>query len=147
VSIFNLNFNNYQERRKSIKKLIFWSVIIAAFLALVMAPTYSQAQVDLCESGIGAGCASFTDSYQEAGSEGIFNLILDVVYFLIYIGVAISALFAVIGGVKMITSAGNEETYKNGLNTFKNAIIGMVISIVSLTVVSFISQFLINFNV
>lgn len=147
MSLFNLNFKNYQERKKSIRKLIFWSVIIAAVLALVLSPTFTQAQVDLCEQGIGGGCASFTSSYTEAGSAGIFKFILDIAYFLIYISVAVSVLFGVIGGVKMITSNGNEDTYKNGLNTFKNAIIGMVLAIISLTVVNLVSGFLINFQV
>ncbi len=147
MSLFDLNFKTYHDRKKSIRKLIFWSVIIAAFLAMVLAPTVTWAQIDLCQEGIGAGCAGFTDDYQEAGSGGIFNFILDIVYFLIYLSVAVSVLFGVIGGVKMITSAGVEDKYKDGLNTFKNAVIGMVVSILSLTVVTVVSQLLINFNV
>jgi hypothetical protein len=146
VSLFNLNFKNYHERKRSIRKLIFWSIVIAAFLALILAPTLTKAQVDLCESGIGAGCASFVDDYNQPGSTGFFNLLLDIAYFLIYIGVGVSVLFGVVGGTKMIVSNGDKDTYEKGLNTFKNAIIGMVVSIISLTVVSFVSQFLINFN-
>lgn len=136
-----MDLSNYKERQKFIKKLIFWSVLIGGAIALFFIPTgvngIAQAPVNLCETGIG-GCVEGTESIG-SGREGISDAILSVVYFLIYLSVAISVLILVVGGLKAITSNGNEDQYKNAMSTVKNAVIGLVISIVSLTVVTLIA--------
>jgi hypothetical protein len=148
-----MRFDTYEERRKSIKKIIFWSVLVGGLLALFFMPTIvgTQAQtstepINLCDSDFGGTCLEGIEN-TETGPTGIFNFILNVVYVLIYLSAAVAVFFAVLGGVKMITSGGAEGTYKEGLETFKNAIIGLIVAIVSLTVVNLIVGIIPGLNI
>jgi hypothetical protein len=144
-----MRFDTYEERSKSIKKIIFWSVLVGGLLALFFMPTFTQAQgtpTPLCDSDFGATCLSGIDE-TDAGPSGIFDVILGIVYVLIYLSAAVAVLFMVIGGYKMISSNGNDTTYKSGLDTLKNAVLGLIAAIISLTIVNLIVQVLPGLNI
>lgn len=69
------------------------------------------------------------------------SLITTVINWLLGIAFGIAVLFLIIGGFWYITSAGNEETAEKGKNTAINAIIGIVIIILSYVIVNVISNF------
>jgi hypothetical protein len=143
-----MNFDSYNSRTKLIKKIIFWSAIIGGFLALIFAPSgvSSFAQpINVCEA-VGGGCVDGLDEV-ETGREAIVDTILIIVRWLIYVSVGLSVLFIVIGAYFMIVSNGNEERYKNGLNTARNAVLGLILSILSLTIVNLVSGLVSGFNV
>jgi len=142
-----MNFQSYQQRAKLIKRIIFWSVIFGGLLALLLSrtsvETFAQ-PVNVCDQ-LG-GCVRGTENVR-SGQEGITAVVRDVVFFFIYIAAAISVAFIVWGGYLMITSAGQSEQYENGLKAFRNAVIGLILAIVSLTIVSLVSGILTGLTV
>lgn len=62
-------------------------------------------------------------------------------YLLIFVG-SLSVLFIIIGGLKMVSSAGNEKAITSGKQTVQWAIIGLVVSLMAFTVVSIVQGFL-----
>jgi len=72
----------------------------------------------------------------------------DLATFLINTALAVSSLIAIAfliwGGLRYITSAGNEETAEGAKKTILNAIIGLVIIILSYTIVLVVSNALHN---
>jgi amino acid transporter len=70
----------------------------------------------------------------------INQLITTVINWLLGIAFGIAVLFLVIGGFWYITSAGNEETAEKGRNTAINALIGIVIIILSYVAVQVVSR-------
>ena len=99
---------------------------------LVFAPLVSFAQLPNnigCQPG--QNCS--------AGSD-INSFIRTVINWLLGIAFGIAVLFLIIGGFWYITSAGNEETAEKGKNTAINAIIGIVIIVLSYVIVNVVSR-------
>lgn len=82
-----------------------------------------------CNGGGGAAC-----------SETIGDLILGIIHLLLLVSGSLAVLFLIIGGYFYITSAGNEEQSIKGRKTITNAIIGLVIIILSYTIVNVIQN-------
>ena len=72
--------------------------------------------------------------------QNINELIAYVINILLGVAFGIAVLFLIIGGFWYITSAGNEETAEKGKNTAVNAIIGIVIIILSYVIVNVVSR-------
>jgi hypothetical protein len=72
------------------------------------------------------------------------GLILQAINILLTLAAAVAVLFLVIGGFQYITSAGNEETAKKGRATVVNALIGLVIIILSFAIVSIVNNTISN---
>jgi amino acid transporter len=70
----------------------------------------------------------------------INQLIMTVIRWLLGIAFGVAVLFLIIGGFWYIASAGNEETAEKGKNTAVNAIIGIVIIILSYVIVNVVSR-------
>lgn len=68
------------------------------------------------------------------------ELISTVINWLLGIAFAIAVLFLIIGGFQYITSAGNEEAAEKGKGTAVNALIGIVIIILSYVIVNVVSR-------
>ena len=110
-------------------------VILA--VALTMAPlAVSALQLPNCSSLNGVNCVS--------GNQTLTGLILYVINIMLGIAGVLSVLFLIIGGFWYITSAGNEETAEKGKGTAVNAIIGLVIVILSYVIVNVISGLVSN---
>lgn len=69
----------------------------------------------------------------------INSFISTVINWLLGIAFGIAVLFLIIGGFWYITSAGNEETAEKGKGTAINAIIGIVIIILSWVIVNVVA--------
>ena len=63
--------------------------------------------------------------------------ILDI---LLYVAGMVAVVFVIYGGVKYILSQGNPENTKKAWGTILNSLIGLVIAILSTTIVNFIGQ-------
>ena len=106
--------------------------------------------INVC--GVISTCPAWIESYKSQSntpdslSKSIVKFILTFVYFAIYVASAVAVLFIVVAGYRYITSQGDEKNTKPALETLKNAVIGFVLAILSLTIVSFIGSFLTNFN-
>jgi hypothetical protein len=112
-------------------------LLIVLTLVLVAAPFVAGAQYRDPNPG-GTGLPSDTKL-----SEFILNIIN------IALGVAglVAVLFLIIGGFRYITAAGNEEAGEQAKKIILNAIIGIVVIILSFVIVRVIGQALINKNV
>lgn len=70
---------------------------------------------------------------------GTFSeLALGVIQLLLFVSGSLAVLFLIIGGYFYITSGGNEEQAARGRKTITNAIIGLIIIILSYTIVNVI---------
>jgi len=122
---------------KQIVKKTNWLKIAELVLVtvLVFAPLFAGAQLktsnnDLCV-GTGLNC--------NAGND-VNSLIKTVINWLLGIAFGVAVLFLIIGGFWYITSAGNEETAEKGKNTAINAIIGIVMIILSYVIVNVVAN-------
>jgi Type IV secretion system pilin len=69
----------------------------------------------------------------------VSNFILSFARFFIFIAAAVAVLFIVWGGYNYISAGGDDKRALTGKNILVNALIGLAICILSLTIVSFIS--------
>ena len=118
---------------QSIKKTIKYLVPAALFVLPLVVSAGLLSSTD-CNSGLGQAC-NITDPKV---------LIKTVINILLSITGLVAVLFLIIGGVRYITSAGNEEQAEAGKKTMQNAIIGIIIVVLSFVIVSVISSALTN---
>ncbi len=76
----------------------------------------------------------------------ITEFIMNIINIALTVAGLIAVLFLIIGGFRYITSAGNEETAESAKKIIINAIIGIVIIILSFVIVRVISEALVNNN-
>lgn len=72
------------------------------------------------------------------GGLSVAEIITAVINFILQFAAALAVLMIVLGGIRYITSAGNEDALKQGRNIVLYAIIGLVIIILSFVIVNFI---------
>jgi hypothetical protein len=92
-----------------------------------------------------ARCQTFKDQFKVSSGVNIVSdlpqycsatqLILAVINFALGLSGVVTILFLVVGGFWYITSAGNEEQTEKGKKTIINAIIGLIVIILSYTIV------------
>jgi len=128
---------------KQIIKKINYLKVAEVLLAVTMlfAPLFVTAQLNShfnCDSSTGLNCTAGTS---------VNTLIRTVINWLLGISFAVAVLFLIIGGFWYITSAGNEETAEKGKGTAINAIIGIVIIILSYVIINVVSNLVTNTNV
>lgn len=70
------------------------------------------------------------------GARDIPELIAAIIRILLMIGGAIAVLFVIIGGYQYLTSGGNEEAAEKGRKTVTNALIGVVVVVLSWVIVN-----------
>ena len=118
------------------KKINLLKVVeVSAVIALTLAPlAVSALQLPSCTGLNGVNCSSASGS--------LTDLIIYIINIMLAIAGVIAVLFLIIGGFWYITSAGNEETAEKGKGTVINAIIGIVIVIMSYVIVSVLSRFI-----
>jgi len=76
--------------------------------------------------------------------QGVGGLIYFVVNLMLYLAGAVAVIFVIIGGYYYLTAGGNEEQAEKGKKTLINAIIGIVIIILSYVIVNVISNLVTN---
>ncbi len=105
---------------------------IGAIATGLLAPVY----VALAQLPVGLGD---TPGLRK-GETSVNQLLTTVINWMLGIAFGIAVLFLIIGGFWYITSAGNEETAEKGKNTAINAIIGIVIIVLSFVIVQVVSK-------
>ena len=166
-----MDLNSYKDRSKFIKKLIFWSILIGGILTLIFSytqagsleinnnfllsnisvsaqttPSNNQAAApkDVCE--VIGSCLSGVKN-QKGGSDGIATFIVGLAQTLVFISIAIAVAAIVWGSVMMITSNGEEDKYKKGLTTLQYAITGVVLGIVSFSIIYLVTIVVPNLSI
>lgn len=93
---------------------------------------------------LGAGNYVPTDSFMPSATTLQNLTLMDLVQmFVVYafiIAAALSAIFIFIGGISFILSGGNDEKIKQAVNTIRYSIIGLIVTILSFTVVTIVGR-------
>lgn len=106
-------------------------ITIIAMLAMVVAPLAVSAQyVDPDDSKAG-GVAKDTN---------LKDLLVRVINVLLGIAGLVAVIFLIVGGFRYITAGGNEEAAESGKKAIVNAIIGIVIIILSFVIVRVVAN-------
>lgn len=116
------------------------SVTILGSLIAFMLPIAVSAQdpLDAVCTGRGAtsaACQSRTSENPLVGPEGILTTVIQII--VLITGIA-SVIMIMIGGFKYIVSAGESSSVNSAKNTILYAIIGLVVSLLSQAIVSFV---------
>lgn len=112
--------------------------LILPFLALLLLPAVAFAQNctgNCVQSGL-TGIRSIFPSGGLANSQNPIQLIGFVISLLLTVAGAIAVVFVIIGGFMYITAAGNEEQAEKGRKALTNAIIGIIIVILSYVIIN-----------
>lgn len=127
--------------KQILKKIDFLQVIRVVALSLgLLLPVASSAAGLLnnvpCGDLNGVSCSSNTVS-------GLIKLVIN---WMLALAGLIAVLFLIIGGFWYITSAGNEEQAEKGKGTVINAIIGIIIIVLSWVIVNVVSNLVASQN-
>jgi hypothetical protein len=131
-------------RISTIKKIILWSIIIGGVISLfIPALVYGAPKpTNPCDGTLGDNCLTGTTSLASGtNSESLTKTIIGFARILTFLSAAIAILFIVIGGVRMITSNGNDAQYKSALTSIQYAVIGLVVTVIAYSAISLISAF------
>jgi hypothetical protein len=120
-----------------IAELVLVTVLVFAPLLTVHAQTSGLSRNFNCDTNLGLKC----------GETSVNGLIKTVINWMLGIAFAIAVVFLIIGGFMYITSAGNEESAEKGKGTVLNALIGIVIIILSYVIVNVVANLVTNNNV
>lgn len=121
-------------------------VMVLAVFAFASSPLLTSAQQsDLVPDGsvvCGGDCPVIGKSdVGTVNQNSLVQIIINVARFLTFVGVGLSVLFMVWGGIRYITAGGSDGS-SEGKNTLINATIGLVVSIVAFTVVNVLASLL-----
>ena len=100
--------------------------------------------------GISGGLNEFGSLFGGSGPAGetdLGDLIISIINILLAVAGLVAVLFLIIGGVRYVVAAGNEEQLESAKKTITHAIIGLVIIILSFVIVRVISNALIGGDV
>jgi len=125
--------------KQIVKKINFLKVAEVSLAVLIMAAPVAAFALTIsapCSSLNGLNCSSSTST--------LSGLIVYVINILLGIAGVLAVLFFIIGGFFYITASGNEETAEKGKSIVINAIIGLVIIILSYVIVNVISGLVTN---
>lgn len=128
--------------------------LVASF-ALIATPLFSQSAQAACDKrfltmpvwyrGLGPGCDANIEAIPGehkniGGKLGAAILIvgLNIVEMLMHIASYTAAAFIIVGGFKYMTSMGSPDGNVKGRKTIMNAVIGLIVSMVAITVVSYL---------
>lgn len=118
------------------KKIAIFAAIFA-ILGLAVAATEPAQAINVfptCSGDTGSTvCSATTDKLFGPGS--VWNRILTTFTYIIG---AISVLMIIIGGIRYVTSNGDQNQITSAKNTILYAVIGLVVSIMAYAIVSFV---------
>jgi hypothetical protein len=106
---------------------------------LVVGITLAPFAITRAQVGVNSSYCNPTFQNCNAGNT-VGGLIRTVINWLLGIAFGVAILFLIIGGFWYVVSAGNEETAEKGKSTAVNAIIGIVIIILSYVIVNVVAN-------
>ncbi|MGB3024165.1 MAG: pilin [Candidatus Saccharimonadales bacterium] len=98
----------------------------------------SSGSYDVLKSGCQAGGSSGTKVCGTGSDTELLSLIKNIINTLIYVAGIIAVIMIVIGGIRYITSNGDNAGVSGAKNTILYAVIGLVIAIMSFAIVNFV---------
>lgn len=133
---------------KFIKQILPGVMMMVALVGIVAfansTPAFAQDSLVPSGSAICGGDCPVTgdQTFEGTDENSLVAILVNVARFLTYVGVGLSVLFMVWGGIRYITSNGNEDTASNAKQILINATIGLVVSIVAFTIVNIAASLL-----
>jgi hypothetical protein len=126
--------------KQTLKKINFLK-IAELILAVVMtfAPLALSLNMNVASAQYNPGGFNCQSTGLNCQNTNVNGLIRTVINWMLGIAFGVAVLFLIIGGFWYITSAGNEETAEKGKGTAINAIIGIVIIILSYVIINVVS--------
>ncbi len=127
-------------KQKIISKIKFIKYTLT--LAALFVPVLASAQSNAVTGGLqnATGLQSLFGTGGLNNSQSLSDLIVNVVRLLLTFSGVIAILFVIIGGFQYVTSGGNEETAEKGKKTVINAIIGIILIILSYVIINVIAN-------
>lgn len=125
---------------KAFKKISALLVVPALALGVWFSAPAFAAPCDVISGGIsqGAECAKPTNAPgQLFGPDSIFVTITNIMLFIIG---AIAVIMLIIGGIRYVVSAGDQNAVTSAKNTILYAIIGIVVAFLAYAAVNFVSS-------
>ncbi len=108
-------------------------------LSFVVAPSASAQTCDTSDLSIGSGaeCAkgNKTPDSLFGADDGIFKTIVNIMLFIVG---AIAVIMLIFGGIRYVTSGGDQNHVTAAKNTILYAIIGIIVALLAFAVVNFV---------
>jgi len=132
---------NLFEKAKTISRALILLFVPLLVMVSLMPSVIVSAQGDAydpCE--VFGNCLSGTEQYANESADNIVvNIVLGFSFFLIYVGGAVAVLFIIFGGYKMVSANGDDSSYKAGRAMVVNSVIGLILIIISVTIVRLVT--------
>lgn len=127
--------------KKQISKLVGHMTVAKAAQVIALVLVFAVALAPVAFAQFQTPSSSGTGLPNDTSLSGFIMKIINIA---LTIAGLIAVLFLIIGGFRYITSAGNEETAEQAKKIITNAIIGIVVIILSFVIVRVISNALAN---
>jgi hypothetical protein len=148
--IYTKHMHTSVSRINTIKKIILWSIIIGGLISLFIPALVhgAPAPINPCDPSLGDNCLKGTTSLASGtSSDSITKTIIGFARILTFVSAGLAILFIVIGGVRMITSNGNDTQFKSALTTVRYAVLGLIVTAVAYSAISIISSFITSVDI
>ena len=91
----------------------------------------------LCEGsgGTWSGSSCSNDAAEGRTVEGTFETVVNIL--LLLVG-AVSVIMIVVGGIKLVTSGGNQQSITSAKNTIMYAVVGIIVAFLAYAVIKFV---------
>lgn len=110
-------------------------------LALLTAPILALAQTGGVSEGLNSpGLSSQFGFGSLQRQTTLKGLLIEIIRIMLLLAGIIAVMFVIIGGYYYVTAQGNEEQAEKGKNTLINAIIGIVVIILSYVIINVVSN-------
>jgi hypothetical protein len=122
--------------KQKLKDLFIYALALGSLALPFLASAQSVVQQGLQTSGLSGlfGSGGLTSN------TSLPQLIAYVIQLMLLFAGGVAIVFVIIGGYQYITSGGNEESAEKGRKTLTNAIIGVIIIILSYTIITVIAN-------
>jgi uncharacterized membrane protein YqiK len=126
---------------KKISLYLFSLAAVFTFMFGVMSPVYAADPVDVlteaCKANPnGVGC----ENGKPATGSGLFTIIKTIIQVMIVIGGIIAVIMIILGGIRYITSNGDQADVKAAKDTILYAVVGLVVTIISYAIVYYVTR-------
>lgn len=109
------------------------------YLVSVLTPSSTSPATIPSGGGLGnAGLASIPGI--QARTLDVYTVINELIAYAIILAGFLAIVYLLWGGIQYIISGGKDDKVKNATGTIRNAIIGLIITILSVSVINFISN-------